>query len=44
MGGKGSGPPLKNYKTIECLSNTGPGPLENHKATKLANGVSLAGR
>ena len=29
-GGQGSGPPLKNHKTIGFLSNTGPDPLKNH--------------
>ena len=46
-------PPPENHKNIGFLSNTGPDPLENHKATKpafnvwppsacLLNGVSLA--
>ena len=38
-GGKGSNPqphPLKNYKNIELLSNTGPDLLKNHKAIKPA--------
>ena len=26
--------PLKNHKNIGFLSNTGPDPLKNHKATK----------
>ena len=53
-GDRWSGPPLKNHKNIGFLSNTGPGPLKNHKATKPAviytpakrhlKGVSLAGR
>ena len=41
---------LENHKTIGFLTNTGPDPLENHKATKPAfnagpslKGVSLAG-
>ena len=37
--GQGSGPPpppLKNHKEIGFLSNTGPDPLEKHKATKPA--------
>ena len=29
-------PPLKNHKAIGFLSNTGPDPMEHHKATKLA--------
>ena len=29
-------PPLKNHKAIGFLSNTGPVPLENRKATKPA--------
>ena len=29
-------PPLKNHKNIGFLSNTGPDPLENHKASKPA--------
>ena len=37
--GQGSGSPLKNYKNIEFLSNTGPDPLKNHKATKPAFNV-----
>ena len=38
-GNRGSGPPppsLKNHKNIRLLSNTGPDPLNNHKATKPA--------
>ena len=35
-GDRGSGPPLKNYNNIGFLSNTGPDPLKNHKATKPA--------
>ena len=27
-------PPMKNHKAIRLLSNTGPDPLELHKATK----------
>ena len=38
-GGRGSGPSLKNHKNIGFLSNTGPDPLENHKATKPAFNV-----
>ena len=47
-GHRGSGPPLKNHKNIVNLSNTGPDPLKNNKATKpatakrLLNGVALA--
>ena len=33
-GGQGVRTPLKNYKNIGFLSNTGPDPLKNHKATK----------
>ena len=33
-GDRGSGSPLKNHKNIGFLSNTGPDPLEYHKATK----------
>ena len=29
-----TGPPLKTHKAIAFLSNTGPDPLKNHKATK----------
>ena len=32
-------PSLKNHKSIGFLSNTGPDPLKNHKATKLAFNV-----
>ena len=32
-------PPLKNNKTKGYLSNTGPGPLKNHIATKPAFNV-----
>ena len=32
-------PPLRNYKTIGSLSNIGPDPLINHKATKPAVNV-----
>ena len=39
-------PTLKNHKNIGFLSNTGPDPLKNHKATKPGkrhlNGVSIA--
>ena len=38
-GGMGFGPPLKNHKNIGFLSNTGPDPLKNHKATKLVFNV-----
>ena len=31
---RGSEPPLKNLKNLGFLSNTGPDPLINHKATK----------
>ena len=33
-GGGGQGSPLINHKNIGFLSNTGPDPLKNHKATK----------
>ena len=33
-GGQGVRTPLKNHKNIGFLSNTGPDPLKNHKATK----------
>ena len=33
-GGRGSGLPLKNHKDIGFISNSGPDPLKNHKATK----------
>ena len=32
-GDRGSGPSLNNHKNIGFLSNTGPDPLKNHKAT-----------
>ena len=35
-GNRGSGSPLKNHKNMGFLSNTGPDPLKNHKATKSA--------
>ena len=35
-GGGGGGGGLKNHKNIGFLSNTGPDPLKNHKATKPA--------
>ena len=38
-GDRGSGPSLKNHKNIGFLSNTGPDPLKNHKATKPAFNV-----
>ena len=43
-GGQGVVPPphthtLKNHKNIGFLSNTGPDPLKNHKATKPAFNV-----
>ena len=31
--GQGVGPTLKNHKNTEFLSNTGPDPLKNYKAT-----------
>ena len=37
-GDRGSGPPLKNYKNIGFLSNTGPDPL---KITKLSSQHSM---
>ena len=49
-GDRGSGPPWKITKNIYIFSNTGPGPLENYKATheppakRHLNGVSLAGQ
>ena len=33
-GGRGSEPPLTNHKKNGFLSNAGPDPLKNHKATK----------
>ena len=33
-GGQGVGTPLKNHTNLGFLSNTGPDPLKNHKATK----------
>ena len=43
-GGQGIRTHLENHKTIGFLSNTGLGPLKNHKATKstLYVGPSLA--
>ena len=38
-GGPGVGPLLENHKNIGFLSNTGPDPLKNHKATKPAFNV-----
>ena len=40
-GGGTGGPdsPLKNLKNIGFLSNAGPNPLKNHKATKPAFNV-----
>ena len=39
-GDRGTDPPfLKNQKNIEFLSNTGPDPLKNYKATKPAFNV-----
>ena len=35
---------LKNHKNIGFLSNTGPDPLKNHKATKPAFNVGIAFR
>ena len=32
-GGQGVRTPMKIYKTFGFLSNTGPNPLKNHKAT-----------
>ena len=33
---------LENHKNIGFLSNTGPDPLKNHKATKPAFNVGLS--
>ena len=41
-GGQGSRPSLKNHKNIGFLSNTGPDPLKNYKATKPAYNVGLS--
>ena len=42
--GFGSTPSLGNHNDIGFLSNTGSGPLKNHKATKPAfNGLPLSG-
>ena len=43
-GGQGVWTSMKNHKSIAFLSNTGPDPLKNHKATKPAftSGQSLA--
>ena len=38
-GAEGGGRGLKNHKNIEFLSNTGPDPLKNYKATKPACNV-----
>ena len=38
-GDRGSGPPLKNYKNIVFLSNTGPDPLKKQKANQAAFNV-----
>ena len=40
-GGRGSGPPLPllNHKALRFLSDTGPDPLKNHKATRPAFNV-----
>ena len=38
-GSRGSVPSLKKYKNIGFLSNVGPDPLKNHKATKPAINV-----
>ena len=43
-GGRGSGPTVKNHKTIGFLSNTGADPVKNHKATKPAFNVEPAKR
>ena len=40
-GGQGSGPPEKS-QNIGFLSNTGPGPLKNQKASKPAFNVGLS--
>ena len=46
VGGRGSMAPLKNHTAIGVLSNIGPDPLENYKATKPAFNVgpSLVGQ
>ena len=38
-GDRGSGPRLKNHENIAFLSNSGPEPLENHKAVETAFNV-----
>ena len=43
-GWRGSTPTLEYHIAIRCVNNTGPYPLENHKATKpsFIDGPSLA--
>ena len=36
---RGPDPPMENQEAIGFFSNTGPNPLENHKATKPALNV-----
>ena len=41
-GGGGRDPdPLKNYKTLGLLSNTGPDPLKNHMASSIGYQASI---
>ena len=39
-GGAGGLVPLENHKDIGFLSKSGPDPLKNHRATKLAFNVA----
>ena len=43
-GGSGSGPPTENHNHIGFLSNTGPDPLNNHKAIKPDSNRAIIGR
>ena len=42
VGTGGPTSPLENHENIGFLSNTGPDPLKNHKATKPAFNVGLS--
>ena len=42
-GTRGSGRPLENHYSTWFLSNTGPDPLENHKAPSQHHALAIIG-
>ena len=43
-GTEGTDPLWKKHKAIGFLGDTGPGPLQNHKATKVSKGAKIRNR